>query len=83
MKKQTSQSTVRPDEWDTTSSQTVVYHNYDIVEVPATEDMPLMYNYNQDVYSRDEYLQYVTTDVATRISLAEAAILEIMDKEVV
>ena len=79
MKIQKSQSTVRPPEWDTTSSAVVVYHNTDVEEQPATEDMPKMYSYTQEVYTREEYAQMIAQDNTQRIGLAEAAILAIMD----
>lgn len=82
MKTLISQSTVRPPEWDTTSSSTTVYHNYNIVEVPGDEDTPTMFNYDQDVYTREEYNQQLAADTAARVSLAEAAILALMDMEV-
>ena len=79
MRVQKSQSTVKPLEWDTTSSAVVVYHNTDVEEQPATEDLPKMYNYTQEVYTREEYAQLMAQDNAQRIGLAEAAILAIMD----
>ena len=57
MKSYTSESTVRPEEWDKTSSTERVYHNQNIVEHPATEDRPVMYSFDVDEYERVEYLQ--------------------------
>lgn len=58
MVKYTSESTIKPPEWDKDSSPTVVYHNIDIVEVPAAEDRPKMYAYTVEEYTRAEYLEY-------------------------
>lgn len=58
MKRYVSESTVKPLEWDKTSSDAVVYHNTDIVEVPASEDTPRMYSYIVEEYTRSEYLEY-------------------------
>lgn len=33
-------------------------HNYNIVELEATEDLPLRYAYDEDVYTMAEYQQY-------------------------
>lgn len=74
-----SQSTERPQEWDTQSSPATVYHNIDIVEVPATEQEPRRYNYTQEVYSPTEYQMMIAQDTATRLNNAEAAILALMD----
>lgn len=66
-----SQSTTRPPEWDADSSPAVVYHNFDVVEVPTGEDTPAMYDYTQEVYTRQEYAEYLA-----RMSEAHAAELE-------
>lgn len=58
MKRYVSESTVKPPEWDKTSSDAVVYHNTDIVEVPASEEKPRMYTYIVEEYTRSEYLEY-------------------------
>lgn len=79
MKVQKSYSTEKPPEWDTTSSAFVVYHNTDVEEQTATEDMPKMYSYTQTVYTREEYMQLAAQENAQRIELAEKAILAIMD----
>ena len=55
MKTYTSSSTVKPPAWDTESSKVVVYHNYNIREIPATEEIPLMYAYDVDEYTKQEY----------------------------
>lgn len=79
MKIMQSQSTVRPPEWDLTSSRAMVYHNINITEQPATEDTPRMYNYTVEVYTREEYRDIVPAQNAERISLTEKAILALMD----
>lgn len=58
MKRYKSESTVLPQEWDKTSSEGTVYHNTDIVEVPATENRPRMYEYTVEEYTKMEYLEY-------------------------
>jgi len=58
MKQYKSQSSVLPLEWDTTSSETTVYHNENIVEQPATETTPIMYNYDVTEYTKSEYQDY-------------------------
>jgi hypothetical protein len=52
-----STSTVQPEEWDKTSSAEKVYHNKNVTEVPATDENPLMYQYDVDEYEKLEYLQ--------------------------
>ena len=52
----TSSSTEQPQEWDKTSSPEVVYHNKNIEVVPATDDDPVMYRYDVDEYTKDEYM---------------------------
>lgn len=61
MKHYKSASTEKPPEWDTTSSPEVVYHNYNVTEVPATEENPLMYEYEVEQYTRMEYLEAENT----------------------
>ena len=68
MKHYKSASTERPPEWDTTSSPETVYHNYNIVEVPATEDNPLMYEYEVEQYTRMEYLEAENTRLRQTIN---------------
>ena len=61
MKTVKSSSTVRPVEWDTTSSETTVYHNFDVVEKPAQGGefpQPAMFEYMQTQYSRAEYADH-------------------------
>lgn len=57
MRSYKSESTVSPQEWDKTTSPDVVYHNTNIVEAPATEDRPAMFEYDVDEYSQLEYLR--------------------------
>ena len=58
MKTYKSQSTVLPLEWDTTSSETTVYHNENVVVTEATETSPVMYNYDVTEYTKSEYQDY-------------------------
>lgn len=60
MKHYKSASTERPPEWDTTTSLDAVYHNYNIVEAPATDEGPAMFEYEVDQYTRMEYLEHET-----------------------
>lgn len=55
MKRYTSSSTVRPLEWDK-SSGTKIYHNFNVVEVPASDDTPIMYHYDVEEYDTQEYM---------------------------
>lgn len=56
MKTYKSSSTQRPPEWDRNSSPTRVYHNFNVEEVPATEDTPVMYRYDVEEYTPEEYM---------------------------
>lgn len=53
-----SSSTRRPAEWDKTSSPGLVFHNFNVVEVAATDENPLMYHYDVDEYELAEYVSY-------------------------
>lgn len=53
-----SSSTIKPPEWDLNSSKQKVYHNFNIQEIEAKEDIPAMYNYDVEEYTRMEYLEY-------------------------
>lgn len=57
MKSYQSSSTVRPEEWDKTSSPSKVYHNYNVTETPESADNQRMYHYDVDEYGRIEYLE--------------------------
>ena len=56
------QSTERPLEYDTESSDIYVYVNTNIKEEPETEDTPKMYVYNQMVLTKDEFNQYMINE---------------------
>ena len=56
MRSYKSSSTVKPLEWDLTSSKQKVYRNYNIAE--TIEDGFIMYSYDVDEYARMEYLEY-------------------------
>lgn len=75
MKTYKSESDTRPSAWDKTSSEHVVYHNYNVEEVPATEEKPLHYVYDVDEYSNKEFIALMDDIVAENtdaiIELAE------------
>lgn len=64
MKTYTSNSTVKPPAWDAESSKVVVYHNYDVTEVQATEENPMVYAYTVDEYTKQEYKDEVEPQYA-------------------
>lgn len=76
MKHYKSASTERPPEWDTTSSPEVVYHNYNIVEVPATDENPLMFEYEVDQYTRMEYLEMRNAENTEALELILSGVTE-------
>ena len=53
-----SQSNVKPVEWDVYSSQTTVYHNYNIIEKQIDDGS--VYEYDTDKMSQQEYSIYIT-----------------------
>lgn len=55
MKEYKSQSTVIPLEWDTESSPTTVYHNFNVIEIMEIQDFPQMYEYDVEEYTRAAY----------------------------
>lgn len=63
------ESTVKPIEWDFESSPTTIYHNTNVVELPATETRPIMYQYDQEQFTHQEYemykLQQLVADLAS------------------
>lgn len=70
-----------PPEWDTTSSPTTVYHNFNMVEVPPREgEESVSYEYDQEQYTREEYLLLMAKNTEDRMSAAEDAILALMDR---
>ena len=58
MKTYKSQSAIMPNEWDLDSSETCVYHNYNVLVIPPTEYSPEMYEYTVDEYTKEEYHSY-------------------------
>ena len=76
MKHYKSASTERPPEWDTTTSLEVVYHNYNIVEVPATDENPLMFEYEVDQYTRMEYLEMRNAENTEALELILSGVTE-------
>ena len=75
MKSYKSESANRPQAWDKTSCPSCVYHNYNVEEVPATEEAPAMYRYDVDEYTNKEYINLMDDMVAENtdaiIELAE------------
>lgn len=76
MKNYKSTSTEMPPDWDATSSPEVVYHNYDVVEVPATEGNPTMYRYEVEEYTRLEYLEYKNAETMEALDLILSGVTE-------
>ena len=68
-----SESTVIPEEWDLISSPNVVYHNFNIVELEATDDLPRRYVYDVEIYTMPEYQQYANH----KQNNIEAALIEL------
>jgi len=58
MKTYKSMSATVPIGWDVDSSKTCIYHNYNVVSIPATEESPEMYEYMVDEYTKEEYYNY-------------------------
>jgi len=75
VKSYASSSTVPPVEWDKTSAPGIVYHNKNVVEVPATEDSPTMYHYDVDEYELAEYVD-LQDEKISGLEQANAALLE-------
>lgn len=65
MKSIKSQSASAPLEWDIVSSPDEVYHNYNVVEVAATDTDPIMFFYDVDVYAREEYASITSASAQT------------------
>ena len=55
MREYRSSSTEQPPEWDATSSKDVAYHNTNVTSTPATDDTPIMYEYDVTEYTHEEY----------------------------
>jgi len=80
MKIYNSESAIRPDEWDKTSSPDCVYHNENIVEVQPTEEGdPVMYRYNVTEYTNKEYINLVTEKQSSDISDINDALIELAE----
>ena len=63
-----SKSTVKPIEWDITSSPTTAYHNYNVKEIEAKNDLEngigrIEYEYTTDKMTQQEYNVYVTNKI--------------------
>lgn len=58
-----SESTIRPEEWDTTSSKMLTYHNYNIEQTERQDEFSeikmLIYTYDVDEYTKQEYIEYM------------------------
>ena len=69
-----SESTDRPAAWDVTTSPSTVYHNFNVEEVPATDDTPARFVYDQEQYTRAEY-DAMQRDRIERLEAAQDDIL--------
>ena len=63
-----SKSTVKPIEWDITSSPTTVYHNYNVKEIEVKNDLEngigrIEYEYTTDKMTQQGYNVYVTNKI--------------------
>ena len=82
MKTYKSSSTERPVEWDKASSPHKIYHNYNVVQLPATEDSPPMYQYDVDEYEPLEYIKVQDqeiTDLRSQTDLLTECVLEMSE----
>jgi len=70
------ESAVRPAEWDLESSEIYVYHNVNVVEIPATEERDAMFEYDVEQYTNKEYNTLKQTEQDTAIDDLMIAILE-------
>lgn len=77
MRNYKSSSTVKPLEWDLTSSKKKVYHNYNITQEFA-EEGPIMYYYNVDEYERMEYLEYKNTVQDNALADTDGMLVDMM-----
>lgn len=74
-----SESNIRPIEYDATSSESVVYHNYDIQEVERRNEdgtLTTFYVYKVDELTKDEYNNYRMNDINNAIDDILVIILE-------
>lgn len=77
-----SSSTERPVEWDKVSSPHKIYHNYNVVQIPETEDSPPMYRYDVDEYEPLEYIKVQDqeiTDLRSQTDLLTECVLEMSE----
>jgi len=77
-----SSSTERPPEWDKTSSPGSIYHNYNVVEVPATDENPPMFHYDVDEYEPLEYIKIQDQQIdnlKTQTDLLTECVLEMSE----
>ena len=73
-------STVFPPERDTTSSSKFSYINTNVVEIPATEEEPVMYQFDSLVLTKSEYEQYIISEeLRTDLEFANEAIAELAE----
>ena len=85
MKTYKSMSAIVPNEWEVDSSRTCVYHNYNVLVIPPTEDSPEMYEYTVDEYTKEEHHSYKLQEQngvnkMLMIALAELDVQREMDK---
>ena len=76
MKVYKAESAVMPQEWDFESSADKVYHNTNIELVPATEEMPAMYEYDVAEYTNKEYMTLTQAEQDEAIDEILIALLE-------
>lgn len=68
-----SQSSVKPELVDTTSSKTTVYIRQNIVEKEATDSSSIIYEYDEAKLTKEEYKQYLADlDVNTLLKTVES-----------
>lgn len=77
MRSYKSSSTVKPLEWDLTSSKQRVYHNYNIIS-QFPEEGPMMYFYDVDEYARMEYLEYKNTVQDNALADTDGMLVDMM-----
>lgn len=73
-----------PKEWDTESSNTTVYHNYNVQEVTpeATEEEPnpqKYYTYTQELYTWQEYAKQILAENQKSITALQLAAVEMYE----
>ena len=80
MKTYSSQSTIKPVEWDVTSSPTAVYHNYN-VKVTTNDDGTTMYIYDVDKMTFQEYTLWLSNTVQEQQELIDTLVFDKLTAE--